>query len=94
MRIISQNGMIDVPYELTAIHATKNAIRMNMAGETGNGSILATYSTETKTVKAMEMLHKEYMLYCTAKSEDYWFAFNNPKVFQFPKDEEIEVEDE
>lgn len=114
MRVVSQNGMIDVPYELTAIHATKNAIKINMAGETGNGSILATYSTEVKTAKAMEMLRE---MYCRVKAfhsvcagcfdsfgeglnsgnKELPILFENllsMSVFKFPKDEEIEVEDE
>jgi len=61
MRIVSQNGLIDVPYELIALHATDNHIRMCMAGNTGKGSLLAGYSSAEKTQKAMEMLHREYI---------------------------------
>lgn len=32
MRIVSQNGLISVPFEMTAIHATGTFIRMNMVG--------------------------------------------------------------
>ena len=60
MRIISQNGEIDVPYEMSAIRNEDNAIILNMAGETGKGSVIATYSTSEKAEKAMEMLHKAY----------------------------------
>lgn len=35
MRIVSQNGLISVPFEMTAIHVTKTFIRMNMVGDTG-----------------------------------------------------------
>ena len=61
MRIVSQNGKIDVPYEMTALHATDNHIRMCMIGDTGKGSLLAEYSSPEKTEKAMEMLHREYI---------------------------------
>lgn len=35
MRIISQNGTIDVPYEMSAIRNDGNLIILCMAGETG-----------------------------------------------------------
>ena len=60
MRLISQNGAIDVPYEMSAIRNEDNAIILNMAGETGKGSVIARYSTSEKAEKAMEMLHKAY----------------------------------
>ena len=91
MRLISQNGAIDVPYEMSAIRNDDGLIILCMAGETGKGSVIARYSTSEKAEKAMEMLHNEYMQYATAKSEDYWFAFDYPKVFQFPADEDVEV---
>lgn len=37
MRVISQNGAIDVPYEMTAFHLAGGMIRMNMVGDTGKG---------------------------------------------------------
>ena len=60
MRIISQNGAIDVPYEMSAIRNEDNAIILNMVGETGKGSVIARYSTFEKAKKAMEMLHEQY----------------------------------
>lgn len=61
MRIISQNGKIDVPYEMTALRASDNHIRMCMVGDTGKGSLLAEYSSPDKVQKVMEMLHREYV---------------------------------
>ena len=60
MRIISQNGAIDVPYEMSAIRNDDNLIILCMAGETGKGSVIARYSTSEKAEKAMEMLHRAY----------------------------------
>lgn len=60
MRIISQDGMIDVPYEMVALHECDGKIRMNMAGDTGKGTVLAEYSTEARARKAMEMLRQAY----------------------------------
>ena len=60
MRIISQNGTIDVPYEMSAIRNDDKLIILCMAGETGKGSVIATYSTSEKAQKAMEMLREQY----------------------------------
>ena len=101
MRIISQDGLYDVPYEALAIRFHENdgtiilgvplsVVSMDLVSDVPLIT-LGIYSTETKAKKAMEMLHNEYMQYATAKSEDYWFAFDYPKVFQFPADEDVEV---
>lgn len=60
MRIISQNGLISVPFEMTAIHVTGTFIRMNMAEYTGKCTVIAEYSTPEKAEKAMQLLHKAY----------------------------------
>ena len=60
MRIISQNGTIDVPYEMSAIHNDDGLIVLCMAGETGKGSVIARYSTSEKAEKAMDMLRTAY----------------------------------
>ena len=99
MRLISQNGAIDVPYEMSAIRNDGNLIIICMVGDTGKGSVIARYSTSEKAEKAMEMLHKEYCEHYFAKggamaTANFYvppFAFIPPKVFQFPKDEDVEV---
>ena len=95
MRVISQNGTIDVPYEQVIIQQYKEKIyflNKNLIGvaQLVDDMEIASYSTETKAQNAMEMLRNEYMQYATAKSEDYWFACDYPKVFQFPADEDVE----
>ena len=92
MRLISQNREIDVPYEMSAIRNEDNAIILNMAGETGKGSVIATYSTSEKAKKAMEMLREKYKDYAKATNKSNFFTmFDYPKVFQFPQDEDVEV---
>ena len=61
MRVISQNGMIDVPYEMTAFHMAGGTIRMNMVGDMGKGTIIAQYSTQEKAEKAMQKLRECYL---------------------------------
>lgn len=64
MRVISQDGTIDVPYEMVVIQKYKNAVyflNRNLAGTEGIDIRLAKYSTETKAIKAMEMLREAYV---------------------------------
>lgn len=121
MRIISQNGKIDVPYEIAAFHATDYIVYMNMAGETGKGTIMAEYSAPEKTKMAMDILHREYTGIMPSLMIDKGANFNPedmealkksltgaivrpakqgdvevhmlPRVFRFPADDEIEVEE-
>lgn len=60
MRVISQNGLIDVPYEMTAFHVVGEDVRMNMVGDTGKGSIMAQYSSQEKAQATMKILHETY----------------------------------
>lgn len=106
MRIISQNGLLDVPYELIAISPYSG----NMAtiigtfpgNDLGKGDriyILGEYSTEEKAIKDMEMCREKYLSrmeldggYDTVNGcyvqPNYWVL---PKVFRFPKDEEVQI---
>lgn len=65
MRLISQNGEIDVPYEQCVIQRFKESIYFLNKNLTGieqlvSDMILASYSTEEKAQKAMEMLRNAY----------------------------------
>lgn len=67
MRIISQNGLLDVPYELIAIspHSGNMATIVgtfpwNDIGKGDRVYILGIYSTEEKAMKAMEMCREQY----------------------------------
>lgn len=56
MRLISQNGEFDVPYEIASLSRTGNIIRayVPMVGE--RGTIMAVYSTEEQAKEAMSMV--------------------------------------
>ena len=63
MRVISQNGMVDVPYENVALTVDKSdgyVIHGHTAYEY-KPCLLAKYSTEEKAKRAMEMLHNAYV---------------------------------
>ena len=85
MRVISQDGTKDFPYENSIVFIDTRAkeaafVRMQAIGD-NETSITAKYSTKEKAKKAMEMLREEYQKYA---SQNYM------KVFQFPAEEELE----
>ena len=86
MRVISQDGTLDIPYEQVVIQRFNGEIyflNKNLTGidDLGSDIVIAKYSTEEKAKKAMEMLREEYQKYA---SQNYM------KVFQFPAGEELE----
>jgi hypothetical protein len=93
MRVISQDGTMDVPYEMVVIQRFKEDVYFLNRNLTGvedlvNDIRLAKYSTEAKAIKAMEML-RETWINETVEFEDGIYHRNI--IFQFPKDSEIEV---
>ena len=58
MRVISQNGYFDLPYENTAIFVVGNRV-IACCGE--DDYALAEYSNKEKAAKAMEMLRYAYV---------------------------------
>ena len=95
MRIISQNGAIDVTYENADLER-KGTIISVWTLDNVYGSF-ASYSTEEKAIKAMEMCREKYLSrmeldggYDTVNGcyvqPNYWVL---PKVFLFPADDEI-----
>lgn len=61
MRILSQDGMYDYPYEQSVIVINGVEIRCCLCAALSDvGTIMAIYSTESEAKKAMEMLHEEY----------------------------------
>ena len=67
MRIISQSGLLDAPYELIAISPYSGNMATIVGTFPGNDLakgdriyILGEYSTEEKAIKAMEMCREQY----------------------------------
>ena len=86
MRVISQDGTLDMPYEQVVIQKFKNDIYFLNKNLTGverlvNDMVVATYSTEEKAKKAMEMLRSDYKR-C--------IKCHYLMTFQFPAEEELE----
>lgn len=80
MRVISQDGTIDMPYEEVIIQRFRSRIYFLNKNLTGvelltDGMQIAEYSTKAKAIKAMEMLRKVYennvFYHCTAGSKRF-----------------------
>ena len=114
MRVISQTGKTDVSYEnfvfsiLNSSGGNYGIVAVKNVAEPPEvfmNSLIATYSTEAKAIKAMEMLRKVYennvFYHCTASSKRFeevqsilseeQFRKATTEYFQFPQDDEIEV---
>lgn len=66
MRVISQDGTMDMPYEEVIIQRSRSRIYFLNKNLTGVESLsddmqIAEYSTEEKAIKAMEMLREAYV---------------------------------
>lgn len=96
MHVISQDGMIDVPYEMTAFHICNGYIHMNAVGNTGRGTAMAVYSAQEKALTAMKMMHQAYME-CNAIYDKYedghgtvvTAGLMQNGIFRFPADDEV-----
>lgn len=102
MRVISQHGNVDLPYENVAVFKVDNTV---MARCDGFEYTLGAYSAKEKAIKAMEMFKEHYGLLSfmkliagTTKYEIFINRFTEDdfikattEYFQFPQDDEIEV---
>lgn len=62
MRVISQDGTMDFPYEMSIVWCEDaGSVLLQSIGETGEYQTFAKYSTEEKAKKAMEMLRDAYI---------------------------------
>lgn len=84
MRLISQDGTYDFPYEHVVVYRNETSVVCGIMPDIREKVLLGKYSSKTKALKVMEMLREQYL----ATIYDYR---TRPKVFKFPADEEIEV---
>ena len=122
MRVISQDGTTDVPYEISSFSMAvgkyenvEHAVIFCYNYSTSMGTKMAEYGSKEKAKKAMEMLRDTYQygkrvavpkfdesgidkedditLYNTRLINDFFKGgtYVPTKVFQFPKDEDVEV---
>ena len=85
MRVISQHGNVDLPYEqIVVCHAMESVIALY----NGEKYVLGKYSSKEKSYKAMEMLRKAWI---NEAIEFTHGIYHRNIIFQFPQDDEIEV---
>lgn len=103
MRIISQDGKVDLPYEMSVVNIAYRNDKLIYAtlagcGEEENVCEMAKYSTREKAIKAMKMMREKYLSRMELEGgptinggyvqPNFWVL---PKAFQFPKDDEVTV---
>lgn len=96
MRIISQDGMFDYPYEgifigISQANNTNSVMVWSLSDSKDYGFCMAKYSTKEIAMEAMRRLRSQYQYVekCT--------SFNYPDgqqifTFQFPPEDEIKME--
>lgn len=102
MRVISQHGNVDLPYEqIVVCHAMESVIALH----NGDKYVLGKYSSKEKAYKAMEMLreHNEGVIFFktiinTEKGAQFVSGLSKTdfnkltqNYFQFPQCDEIEA---
>lgn len=102
MRVISQDGTIDVSYEMTVVYVECESVIAKVGDKR---YVMGSYSTEKKAIKAMEMLrdHHEKVAFLktvinTEKGTQFVRSLSETNFdkmtqnyFQFPKDDEVQV---
>ena len=107
MRVISQDGKLDFPYENSVVFITlvdASEVRIVAIGD-DDDAVIAKYSTEEKAKKAMEMLRERHTdnVFCR---EDIQYKAEimlddgldivremmmKCEYFRFPKDDEVKA---
>ena len=102
MRIISQDGRVDFPYDKVMVEINPDGMKdillttPEMAAM-GQAFTVATYSTPEKAEKVMGKLHYAYQHVAKAGGRTVgggkFYApeirYNPPKIFKFPADSEV-----
>lgn len=78
MRLISQTGDVDIPYETTSLSRTENTIRAYVSMDGEIGMLMAVYSTEEQAKEAMSMIMYAYI--------------SNKPIFILPKEGKTNLE--
>lgn len=78
MRIISQNGNINIPYEMTALLVSDNYIQAVFAGGIQQSPyVMAMYSTQDKLLSALDALDEKFIV------------SRGNGIFRFPENDEV-----
>lgn len=98
MRVISQNGEFDFPYEQIVVQRGENIIYARLVSVDKARNVLGEYETPEQAEKAMKMLRDCYVgclwtesHYDTAAQANVSDIVANNVVFKFPQDSEVDV---
>lgn len=101
MRIISQCGKYDFPYENIILEVMTDSNSIFAYTGTGQPFNVGDYSTKDKAVKAMKMLRERYL--SRMELDGGFDVLHNcyvqpnfgvlPKIFQFPTDDEVVIDE-
>ena len=108
MRVISQNGRIDIPYDYFSLSMSCAKIASGKVEDRNvfsivchnlsspNGTKLAKYSTKEKAIKAMEMLREKYLQYISLQGGESALsqAVFQPNYWVLPKVFQFPQDDE
>lgn len=117
MRVISQDGRFDFPYEKCCVWFEDKSVMLSPISEPDSNYTYGKYSTQEKAMKAMEVMRSAYTgmpvvfqnmevpeeveaifertkmngIIAITDDKKSKIEYVNNVVFQFPKDEEVEV---
>jgi hypothetical protein len=83
MRIISQNGTIDMPYDMCCVWRQEEVIYCRAIGSDDN-VMMATYSSSEKAETVEKLLRRNTVRFLEFQDAENFY-------YQFPQDDEIEV---
>jgi uncharacterized membrane protein len=88
MRIIAQDGNLDLPYNNIMVYRERNKIIVSAVNNLNIREVIAEYDTDEKAEKAIKMLREEYLYLkrCEIKGD---YVQMPPAYFQFPQDSEV-----
>lgn len=91
MRIISQDGKINLPYETTALIVSDNYIQAVFAGGIQQSPyVMASYSSNKSCVDVMSMLNDASLgIHVKNLAGDVTKIGINEVIFRFPEDYEV-----
>lgn len=94
LRVISQDQMTDIPYDLVVIKADGCRVFAISPNTDGNSGIwkLAEYNSEEKTYAAMKRLKQRAQQVVVQREVGGLMRYADiPRAYKFPNDEELEA---
>lgn len=90
MRLISQDGTYDFPYERVVVYRNETSVVCGIMPDIREKVLLGKYSSKSKALNVMEMLREQYF---DNKHEETYRdgACSYAPNFKFPDDSEVEV---